>query len=111
MFGSKEKRIMHLIEKGKWEELNKYLKQDAETRLVLAQECSKAKDPGVNSILTALMRDNDKRVQLAAVKSIAVTGKDHEVAQLQWLLTITPEDNKELLIAVHDAISNVRGKR
>lgn len=112
MFGSKEQKVLHLIQKGKWEELNRrYLNSDAETRLMLAQECSKANDPGVNSILTTLIRDSDKRVQLAAVKSIAITGKDHEVAQLQWLLSNTPEENGELLIAIHEAISNVRGKR
>ena len=112
MFGSKEKKISRLIQKGKWEELNrKFLNSDAETKLILAQECSKAKDPGVNSILTFLMRDSDRRVQLAAVKSIAVTGKDHEVAQLQWLLSNMPEEDKELFIAVQEAISKVRGRR
>lgn len=112
MFSSKEKNVLHLIEKGKWEDLNrKYLNSNAETRLMLAQECSKAKDPGVNSILTSLIRDSDKKVQLAAVKSIAITGKDHEVAQLQWLLSNTPEEDKELIVAVHEAISKVRGQR
>jgi hypothetical protein len=112
MFGSKEKKISRLIQKGKWEELNKkFLNSDTETKIMLAQECSKATDPGVNSILTTLIRDSDKRVQLAAVKSIAMTGKDHEVAQLQWLLSNTPEENKELIAAVQEAISKVRGRR
>lgn len=112
MFGSKEKKIENLIRKGKWEALSKkFLKADAATRLVLAQECAKAGDPGVNSLLSTLIRDEDEKVQLAAVKSIAITGKDHEVAQLQWVLSNTPESNTELTEALHNAISNCRGRR
>lgn len=112
MFGSKEKGIEKLIRKGKWEALNKkFLNGDAATRLILAKECAKAGDPGVNSVLTTLIRDEDEKVQLAAVKSIGITGKDHEVAQLQWLLSNTPESKSELIAALQDAISKVRGKR
>ncbi len=112
MFGSKDKKIEALIRKRKWDVLNnKYLRADAGTRLILAQECGKATDPGVNSVLTTLIRDNDEKVQLAAVKSIAATGKDHEVAQLQWLLKNLPEDKSEMKEAVQEAISKVRGKR
>lgn len=112
MFGSKEKNIEKLIRKGKWETLNKkFLKGDAATRLVLAQECAKAGDPGVNSLLSTLIRDEDEKVRLAAVKSIAITGRDHEVAQLQWLLSNTPESDTELIEALQDAISKSRGRR
>jgi len=48
---------------------------------------------------------------LAAVKSIAITGRDHEVAQLQWLLSNTPESDTELIEALQDAISKSRGRR
>jgi len=112
MFSSKEKTIEKLIKKGKWEALNKkFLGSDKETRLVLAKACAKADNPGVNSILTTLIRDSDEKVQLEAVKSIAVTGKDHEVAQLQWVLSNTPKENSVLHDAVQYAISQVRGKR
>ena len=112
MFGSKESSIEKLIKKGKWESLNKkYLSSDPQTRLALAKSCAKAGDPGVNSILTTLIRDPDEKVKMEAVKSIAITGKDHEVAQLQWLLSNTPAENTELIEAVQFAISQVRGKR
>lgn len=112
MFGSKESKIEKLIKKGKWETLNKkFLSADPQTRLTLAKACATAGDPGVNSILTTLIRDPDEKVQMEAVKSIAITGKDHEVAQLQWLLSNTPEEKTELREAIQYAIANVRGKR
>lgn len=112
MFGNTEKKIEKLIRKGKWDELaQKFLTADAQTRLILAEQCGKSNDPGVNSVLGKLLRDPDERVQLAAVKSTGITGKDHEVAQLQWLLSNTSEDKKELIAALHDSISKVRGKR
>lgn len=112
MFGSKEKTIEKMIKKGKWEQLSKkFLTSDTETRLILAQACAKADNPGVNSLLTTLIRDKDEKVQMEAVKSIAITGKDHEVAQLQWLLTNTPADKTVLIDAIQHAIAEVRGKR
>jgi hypothetical protein len=112
MFGSKESKIKKYTKKGKWETINKkFLSSDTETRLILAKVCAKANNPGVNSILTTLMRDPDEKVQLEAVKSIAVTGKDHEVAQLQWLLSNTSEENTELREAIQFAISQARGRR
>jgi len=112
MFGNAEKKIEKMIQKGKWEDLTKkFLTADAQTRLILAEQCGKSDDPGVNSVLNKLIRDPDEKVQLAAVKSMGITGKDHEVAQLQWLLSNTSEDKKELISALQDSISKVRGKR
>lgn len=112
MFGSKEQNIEKLVKKGKWETLNKkFLTSDPQTRLILAKTCAKASNPGVNGILTTLIRDPDEKVQLEAVRSIAITGKDHEVAQLQWLLSNTSEEKATLYGAVQEAISKVRGKR
>lgn len=112
MFGNAEKKIEKMIRKGKWEDLTKkFLTSDAKTRLILAEQCAKSNDPGVNSVLNKLLRDPDEKVQLAAVKAIGITGKDHEVAQLQWLLSNTSEDKKELISTLQDSISKVRGKR
>lgn len=111
LFGSKENKIARLIKKGKWDVLSKYLNGDTETKILLARECAKSNNPGVNSLLSTLLRDNDPKVQLEAVKALAVTGKDHEVAQLQWLLSQVPEDNRELKEAVEHAIGNCRGRR
>jgi len=112
LFGSKESKIARLIKKGKWEVLSKkYLNADSDTKIILARECAKANDPGVNSLLSTMLRDKDPKVQLEAVKALAVTGKDHEVAQLQWLLSQVPEDNKELKDAVEHAIGSCRGRR
>jgi len=112
MFGSKESKIANLIKKGNWDVLSKkYLNADSDTKVTLARECAKANDPGVNSLLTTLTRDSDPKVQLEAVKALAVTGKDREVAQLQWMLSQVPAENKELKEAVEHAIGSCRGRR
>lgn len=112
LFGSKESKIASLIKRGKWEILSKkYLNADSDTKIILARECAKVNDPGVNSLLSTMLRDSDPRVQLEAVKALSVTGKDHEVAQLQWLLSQAPKDNKELIDAIEQAIGNCRGRR
>ncbi|NLM09408.1 MAG: HEAT repeat domain-containing protein [Clostridiaceae bacterium] len=112
MFGSKESKIARLIKKGKWEVLSKkYLNSDTETKILLARECAKANEPGVNSLLSTLTRDSDPKVQLEAVKALTITGRDHEVAQLQWLLTQVPAENKEMVEAIEHAIGSCRGRR
>ncbi len=111
MLGNAEKKIEKMVLKNKWESLSRFIDSNAETRLILATQCAKATEPGVNSILTKLIRDEDDRVQLEAVKSIGLTGKDHEVAQLQWVLSNISEDQKELKAALQESISKVRGKR
>ena len=112
MFGSKEKKIGNLIKRKKWDILKKkYLYADTDTRLLLAKECGNSMDPGVNTILVALFRDPDENVQLESVRAMAKTGKDHEVSQLQWLLSNTPDDKEELKYAIQTAISNIRGKK
>lgn len=112
MFGNKEKKIESLIKKGNWDVLmKKFLHADTSTKVMLAKGCANSKDPGVNSLLTSLIRDTDYNVRLEAVKAIAVTGKEHEVAQLQWLLDNTPENETEMISAIHTAISNSKGRR
>jgi hypothetical protein len=112
MFGSKESKIEKMVQKGKWDKLNKMLrKDDVETRLLIAKQCEKSESPNVNSILALLIRDDNQKVQLAAIKSISVTGKDHEAAQLQWLLSNTPEKETEVIKALHEALPKITGRR
>jgi len=112
MFGSKQSKIEKLVLKGKWDKINKkYLNGDAKTRLLLAQACAKAKDMGVNNILAVLLRDPDEKVQLAAIKSIGITGRDHEAAQLQWIIENTPAEKTEIIDAAKEAFSMVRGRK
>lgn len=112
MFGSKAEKIEKLILKGKWDDLgDKYVSSDTETRLILAQECAKSTDYKVNNILSILLRDSDDQVKLAAIRSIGVTGTDRETAQLEWLLSNTPESKKEVIATLQESISKVRHKK
>lgn len=112
MFGSKNEKIQKMVMKGKWDDLStKFINSDAETRLILAEECSNSTDYKVNNLLSVLIRDNDEKVKLAAIKSIGITGKDHESSQLEWLLLNTPEDKTQIIAALNDSISKVRRKK
>lgn len=112
MFGSKAEKIEKMVLKGKWDDIgNKYLNSDTETRLILAQECAKSTDYKVNSILSILLRDSDEKVKLAAIKSIGITGKDHECSQLEWVMSNIPDDKTEILSALQDSIAKCRRKR
>ena len=112
MFGDKTEKIEKMVQKGKWDDLStKFLNSDTETRLIMAQACAKSTDYNVNTLLSFLIRDKDDNVKLAAIKSIGITGKDHESAQLEWLMSITPEDKTEIIAALQDSISKVRRKR
>lgn len=112
MFGSKREKIEKMVSKAKWDDISdKYLNSDTETRLILAEECAKAQHYGVNNILSLLLRDSDEKVKMAAITSIGITGKDHESSQLEWLLSNTPDDKKELRAALQASILKVRGKK
>ena len=66
--------------------------------------------PGMEQVWQ-MMHDENAQVQLTAVKSLGKIGDDHATAQLQWLLSQTSEDKKELIAAIHDAIKHVKNKQ
>lgn len=112
MFGGKAEKIEKLVAKGKWDDLgDKFLNSDTETRLILAQECAKTTDYNVNSLLSILIRDPDEAVKLAAIKSMGITGRDHECSQLEWVMSNTADNKTEIIAALQDSISKVRRKR
>lgn len=101
-----------LVEKKKWEKLkNKFLYGDDAMRLALATACGSSDTDEACNILISLLHDENAQVQLAAVKSLGKIGDDHATAQLQWLLSQTGEDKKELIEAIHDAIKHVKNKQ
>jgi len=112
MFESKTEKIQKMIQKGKWDNLiENYSNSNFETRFILAQECAKSTDYKVNNLLSFLIRDNDEKVKLAAIKSIGITGTDRETAQLEWLMSITSEDKTEIVDALQDSISKIRRRK
>ena len=101
-----------LVEKKKWEKLkNKFLYGSDETRLALAAACGASDTDEACNILISLLHDENAQFQLTAVKSLGKIGDDHATAQLQWLLSQTSEDKKELIAAIHDAIKHVKNKQ
>lgn len=105
-------KVEKLVEKKKWEKLkDKFLYGDDEMRLALATACGASDTDESCNILISLLHDEDAQVQLMAVKSLGKIGDDHATAQLQWLLSQTGEDKKELTEAIHEAIKHVKNKQ
>ncbi|MFR1481295.1 MAG: hypothetical protein ACLSB9_39210 [Hydrogeniiclostridium mannosilyticum] len=81
----------------------------ATRRALLAAACGASDTDEACNILISL-HDENAQVQLTAVKSWE-NRDDHATAQLQWLLSQTSEDKKELIAAIHDAIKHVKNKQ
>ena len=109
----KEQELEKLIKADKWDKIEKkFFYADPVHRLILAKGLAAVseKDECYN-MLFELIKDDDKDVQLAAVKSLGICGTDSAVARLQWVLNRTPESETKLIEEIHDAIKVLRDKK
>ena len=112
MFGSKEKKIEKLVLKRKWDIINKkILYADTESRMILAQKCALSEDLAVNNVLNVLIKDEDEKVQLTAIKSLATTGRQREGAQLQWLMANLPPEKNNVIEAARETFGEIKDKK
>lgn len=112
MFGEKGSEIEKLVKGGKWDKIEKkYLHSNDENRLALANAlCESPADECYNALVD-LIKDDNKEVQLAAIKALGATGSERAVAQLQWVLAKTPESDTKTVTAVQAAIAHVRSRK
>ncbi|MFZ2539639.1 MAG: HEAT repeat domain-containing protein [Oscillospiraceae bacterium] len=112
MFGDKDAELEKWISTGKWDKIEKkFLYSNDENRLTLAKALSTTSaDEGYNA-LVSLIKDENKDVQLEAIKSLGVTGSERAAAQLQWVLAKTPPTNTATIAALQAAITKVRTKK
>ena len=115
MFGlggkaSQEEKMIKLVKKGDWGSLSNYLEKDSETKVNLSKACATSTSSDCMNILLLLIEEPEIEVKLAAVKSLAAVGTDHETAALQQLLMKTPKENEELRGAITAAVQAMRRK-
>lgn len=112
MFGSKNEEAEKFVKDAKWDKLGKkYVCGDDAARLAAAEALKNSHADEAYNYLIDLLKDSNKDVQLAAIKSLGISGTDRAVAQLQWVLSKVPESDKVRLDAIHDSIAKVRGKK
>jgi len=108
MFGSKEDRLRRLIRKNRWGKISKILETaDSQTKILFASECGSSKNEKSLNYLIALLRDEDEKVQLEAVKSLGLLGKESAKTHLLDILNNLPKEKTELNNAIRESISKI----
>lgn len=108
-FGKKTAKGVGFVQKKQWEKAQEHLeKATAEEKVEMATACANMAVREVYDVLAPMVRDSDPKVQLAAVKAFGKIGDPRAVVHLQWLLARVPENQTELVSAIHDAITASR---
>jgi HEAT repeat protein len=104
LFGSAQNPFEHLVEKNQWDKImGKLDRANVQTRLEIAEACSKSNEDESMNILIRLLTDEDEKVQLQAVKSLGISGRSSTKTHLNWLLSHLSEDKVELREAIKEA--------
>lgn len=103
--------IEKCVKAGKWDKIEKkYLGSSDENRLELAIALgTTSADEGYNALIN-LIKDENPKVQLEAVKSLGLISGERAVGQLQWLLSKTPATNKELQDAINTSVTQIKAR-
>lgn len=109
MFGNGKNQFDQLVAKNKWEKVQSKLeKANSQTRLEIAEACSRSSEDESMNILIRLMTDSDEAVQMQAVKSLGISGRPNAKTHLQWLSERLPATGKETLkAAIKEAFVNI----
>ena len=108
LLGKEEKKIARLVKRGRWTKLQKMLKKgDSDTRAAITAALGTAKEDDAFNILVLLIKDNDEKVQLQAVKSMGDLGVDRAKVHLQDLGSKLPEEKTELIDAIKKSIAKI----
>ena len=106
--GTSEEKLAKMVEKKKWDKLRKLLNGDKATVINLAKACSHSEEDESTNMLIELLRASDRDVKMAAIDSLGKVGNEHAVAPLQYIEKSNPDCGKDMIDAVHKAISNIR---
>jgi hypothetical protein len=108
MVGNGKNQFDHLVAKNKWDKIQgKVDKANAQTKLEIAEACSRSGEDESMNILVRLMTDSDAAVQLQAVKSLGLSARSSAKTHLSWLSERLPEGKDELKQAIREAMANI----
>lgn len=112
MFGNNGGHAAQMVKKGEWDKIDKKLNAfDEKTKVELAAACGTSSDEKAPGILIDLLKDRSPAVQLQAVQSLGLIGRDSTKTHLMWLLDHLPENGEELRKAIQEALGKIGGKR
>jgi HEAT repeat protein len=108
MFGNKTDKIRHMVDKREWEKLlKKYGTLSKEEKIQLAEACGTTDADESCNFLVSLVKENDKDVQLAAVKSMGIVGGQNAKSTLQWMLGRLTDSNADLKEPMLESIEKI----
>jgi HEAT repeat protein len=111
MFGSSN-HFEHMVEKNQWDKINAKLNNaNVQTRLEIAEACSKSSEDESMNILIRLLTDNDESVQLQAVKSLGISGRSSTKTHLHWLTEHLPEGRENVRAAIKEAFMKISSRQ
>ncbi len=112
MFGSGKDQFVKLVEKNRWDALNKKLSgANKQTRLEIAEACSHSSEDESMNIMIRLLTDSDPDVQLQAVKSLGISGRANAKSHLTWLSNHLPaQRGEEIQQAIKESFAAITAR-
>lgn len=93
-----------MVAKAQWDKvMGKLDRANTQTKLEIAEACSKSSDDESMNILVRLLQDTDESVQLQAVKSLGASGRNSAKTHLTWMAGRLPDSKVELKAAIKEA--------
>ena len=111
MGGNGKNRFEHMVEKNQWDKIaGKLNNANVQTKLEIAEACSKSSEDESMNILTRLLTDSDESVQLQAVKSLGISGRNSTKTHLHWLTEHLPEGRENVKQAIREALASISSR-
>ena len=102
------KKIARLIKRERWTKIQKMLeKGQSDTRARITAALGTSRNDDAFNILVMLLKDNDEKVQLEAIKSMGELGVDRAKVHLQDMGSKLPKEKTELADALKEAIAKI----
>lgn len=112
MFGSGKNPFEHMVEKNQWEKISaKLTKANLQTRLEIAEACSKSSEDESMNILIRLLTDQEEAVQMEAIKSLGISGRASTKTHLHWLSEHLPEGKDNVKAAIKDSLVKISSRQ
>ena len=108
MFGNEEKKIARLVKRERWTKIQKMLeKGERATRVRITAALGTSRNDDAFNILVTLLKDNDEKVQLEAIKSMGELGVDRAKVHLQDMGSKLPEEKTEFIEAIKESLAKI----
>jgi hypothetical protein len=112
MFGNNENQMEKLVKKHQWDKAGKKLRDaDTESKIAFAAACGGSSDEEAINFLIELIKDDDEKVQIQAVKSMGVNKSQIAKTHLQWLSDRIPAEKNGLKAEIKKTIELINNEK